>query len=106
MVSQERGGDGVNGRERTGTNNRRLELRENVQSGHGDTVEMIMPDAALKMASDLPARTPDVMVIGHASFTAINRNVYIRLAAEGFDIEMVIPRFVPYFEREADARRP
>jgi glycosyltransferase involved in cell wall biosynthesis len=49
---------------------------------------------------------PDFLVVGHAGFTAINRNVYVCLARQGWSVEMAIPRFVPGFDRAADPQRP
>jgi glycosyltransferase involved in cell wall biosynthesis len=38
---------------------------------------------------------PDLIVVGHAGFTAINRNVYVHLGSRGWRVELVIPRSIP-----------
>ena len=49
---------------------------------------------------------PDLMVLSHACFTAINRNVYVALVALGWRLELVIPQYLPGLDsRQADPKR-
>jgi glycosyltransferase involved in cell wall biosynthesis len=49
---------------------------------------------------------PDLMVVGHSGFTAINRNVYVALAVLGWRLELVIPQYIPSQKsRQADPKR-
>jgi len=49
---------------------------------------------------------PDMIVVGHAGFTAINRNIYAALVALGWRLELVIPQYLPGLDsRQADPKR-
>jgi glycosyltransferase involved in cell wall biosynthesis len=62
---------------------------------------------SLKSTNILRIVSPDLIVVGHSGFTAINRNVYNKLAKCGWHVELVIPQFIPSFKnRGADPKRP
>ena len=49
---------------------------------------------------------PDLLVVGHSGFIAINRNIYVRLKTRGWRVELVIPQHIPSLHpRPADPKR-
>src|SRR4051812_47190533 len=51
------------------------------------------------------AARPDLIVVGHAGFASINRNVYVELNARGLRTELVLPRHLPGLDGAADPER-
>jgi glycosyltransferase involved in cell wall biosynthesis len=55
---------------------------------------MILDESSNKLGL-YDAPPPDLIVVGHAGFIAINRNVYVLLGNRGWRLELIIPQSIP-----------
>lgn len=62
--------------------------------------------SAAPAASTSASDRPDILGVGHASFTAINRAFYRSLVQAGYTVEMVIPKHLSSETREAEPQLP